>query len=123
MMNEMDRMADDFAEQAGALRIELDNLKAAFAPVADWYNGDGECEDFPRMVRLAIADLQQDRAENIKLRAKRDALIEALTPSAETKGEYIGEFAMHGYDMFVPWDSVKDIMAAIRTRAQERLNQ
>ena len=51
--------------------------------------------------------------------------IEALTPSAETKGEYSGEFwfwlGMEGPNeprTTVPWDTVKEIMAAIRARAE-----
>ena len=51
--------------------------------------------------------------------------IEALTPSAETKGEYSGEFwfwlGMEGPNeprTTVPWDTIKQIMAAIRARAE-----
>jgi hypothetical protein len=64
---------------------------------------------------------------------ERDALLEALTPSAETKGAYIGEFyltpgeAGHAEDAVeehelgnttVPWTVVKEIMAAILQRAK-----
>lgn len=61
-------------------------------------------------------------------RAEADRLIEALTPSAETKGAYIGEFSFPIHDtdedgeevlrkITVPWTTVKEIMAAIRKRA------
>lgn len=62
------------------------------------------------------------RAENARLR-------EALTPSAETKAAYIGEFDFlqeayseeHGEEVTcrvtVPWPIIKEIMAAIRARA------
>ncbi len=53
---------------------------------------------------------------------------EALTPSASTKAEYIGEFSFNvetaidserfvSVDTVVPWTTVKQIMAAIRARA------
>lgn len=56
------------------------------------------------------------------------ALEDALTPSAETKYAYHGEFSFtdwrvdengveQGYQMVVPWTTVKEIMAAIRARA------
>jgi hypothetical protein len=56
------------------------------------------------------------------------ALVEALTPSGDTKAAYMGEFhfpqTMTGDDgedvtvkTYVPWTTVKEIMAAIRARA------
>lgn len=56
------------------------------------------------------------------------ALIEALTPSADTKAAYHGEFKMQVVeedgdggervrDIVVPWTTVKEIMAAIALRA------
>jgi hypothetical protein len=62
------------------------------------------------------------------LQAERDRLRDALTPSAETKAAYIGEFHFgircqdeDGNEVTrqvpVPWDTVKEIMAAIRARA------
>lgn len=55
-------------------------------------------------------------------------LREALTPSAETKAEYGGEFHFHierldddgnsySEEVGVPWTTIKDIMAAILKRA------
>lgn len=79
---------------------------------------------------------QEDRAETAE-RQLADAL-EALTPSAETKAAYIGEFtiaverivnedlepedesdaAPDPYEhIMVPWTTIKEIMAAIRARA------
>lgn len=57
-----------------------------------------------------------------------ERLREALTPSAETKADYIGEFSFsfpsYGPDgeevtftPNVPWTTIKEIMAAIRARA------
>lgn len=62
----------------------------------------------------------------------RDALVAALTPSTETKGAYLGEFGWKepiteeidgepytGTAIYeVPWDTVKDIMKAIRLQAE-----
>lgn len=64
-----------------------------------------------------------------KLTRERDALLEALEPSADTKQAYMGEFEIrytqvdedsneHSAKMHVPWTSIKDIMKAIRERAQ-----
>lgn len=63
------------------------------------------------------------------LRGKIDRLQEALTPSGETKVAYIGEFNFdiddwdeHGQErsrnVVVPWTTVKEIMGAIRARAE-----
>lgn len=65
------------------------------------------------------------RAENGRLRA-------ALTPSAETKRCYIGEFSFVERDgndeeigprVTVPWTTIKKIMAAIRAHAASRLSR
>lgn len=63
------------------------------------------------------------------LRGKVERLQEALTPSAETKAAYIGEFSFGVDDrdedgdectrnVVVPWTTVKEIMGAIRDRAE-----
>lgn len=61
-----------------------------------------------------------------------EALKEALTPSGHTKAAYIGEFHFHieeqGEDemcpvtrkIAVPWTTIKEIMAAISTRAARK---
>lgn len=62
------------------------------------------------------------------LLARVERLEEALKPSGDTKAAYMGEFffpqTVTGEDdeevsvkVFVPWDTVKQIMAAIRERA------
>lgn len=59
--------------------------------------------------------------------------IEALTPSGDTKAEYIGEFRFttsfvnddgdeEAVDVTVPWDTTKQIMKAIRERAERDTN-
>jgi hypothetical protein len=57
----------------------------------------------------------------VKRQAERvRRLTEALTPSAETKAAFLGEFRfpMDGFDsVAVPWTTVKEIMKAIAARA------
>ncbi len=71
--------------------------------------------------KAVAAERDAALAENAKLR-------EALTPSAETKAAYIGEFSFQfptwsesGEEVVmtptVPWVTIKGIMAAIRARA------
>jgi hypothetical protein len=69
--------------------------------------------------------------ELIALAERVEALTEALTPSAATKAAYHGEFhfLIDDYvdggvcertrEITVPWSTVKEIMAAIRARAQK----
>lgn len=63
------------------------------------------------------------------LRGKVERLQEALTPSGDTKAAYIGEFSFRVDDrdkdgdectrnVVVPWTTVKEIMRAIRDRAE-----
>ena len=74
----------------------------------------------------------------LTLQGERDALMEALTPSGETKAAYMGEFTIAIEPHFnedeepddeaedapdpyehitVPWTTIKEIMAAIRARS------
>ena len=85
---------------------------------ATLYEGNGELSALPEEAADEIA----------ALRAKNERLRVALTPSAETKAAYIGEFHIteEGYDedgqvyyrkVAVPWTIIKEIMAAISARA------
>ena len=61
-----------------------------------------------------------------------EGLVEALTPSGDTKAAYHGEFTFQIHDgvsdagidqyrkVYVPWDTVKEIMTAIRKRAHTK---
>lgn len=78
-------------------------------------------------------DKQNDALKSLIASARRDAeeierLREALTPSGATKAAYHGEFKFtqygrdddgddYSYETYVPWTTVKEIMAAIRARA------
>lgn len=75
----------------------------------------GRTESLP--TQPAKCRIRELKREVERLRAERDALTEALTPSGETRIEFVSEFPE------IPWDTIAEIMAAIRTRAQERLSQ
>lgn len=80
---------------------------------------------------LIEADRRAETAEATvaTLTAQVEAMRGALTPSADTKADYIGEFSFDyctGFDadgnevvsrISVPWTTIKEIMAAIRARA------
>lgn len=69
-----------------------------------------------------MADLTEARDTIQRMR-------DALTPSGETKGAYMGEFSVrlpvfdaHGHDTYrhinVPWTVIKEIMKAIKSHAE-----
>jgi hypothetical protein len=75
-----------------------------------------------------LAAIQSLSERNAVLESRLRALHEALTPSAETKAEYIGEFQFpielahprlgsETRSVDVPWTTIKTIMAAILGRA------
>ncbi len=93
-----------------------------------------ECAMSERDDATLYADEQKARAESAEatvatLTAQVEAMRGALTPSADTKADYIGEFSFPyctGFDadgnevvtqISVPWTTIKEIMAAIRARA------
>lgn len=73
-------------------------------------------------LRQAAARIEALEAENARLR-------EALTPSGDTKAAYMGEFKFSDVvahdnegnpiygNTYVPWTTIKEIMAAIQDRA------
>ena len=76
----------------------------------------------------ALAEVQRLRDERDAALARVEKLREALTPSGDTKATYMGEFSFmiadfdeNGEEMdrkvYVPWDQIKEIMAAILARA------
>jgi predicted nucleic acid-binding Zn-ribbon protein len=84
-----------------------------------------ECPECGTQVRFYVPEdiMALEEAER-----ERDRYVRALTPSAETKGAYRGEFAWHeeqcdedgeiySVTVYVPWTVVKDIMKAIRKAA------
>ena len=85
---------------------------------------DGYALDLTALSSRTYADGVEDRAA---------ALDKALTPSGDTKAAYMGEFSFdvresrydeetgelieEGRKVYVPWTTIKEIMAAIRSRA------
>lgn len=71
----------------------------------------------------SISDHCETEARLTAALARVEALEAALTPSANTKAAYIGEFSFRIEEenrsrlVTVPWDNIKEIMAAIRARA------
>lgn len=59
----------------------------------------------------------------IEAERERDALLEAITPSAGTKAAYMGQFQFQFGNSTpnVPWTTIKAIMEAIGARAKEQL--
>lgn len=60
-------LATSVLNELDAMHAQLVKLQAAFEPVKHWYDGDGERDDFPAMLAEAVADLQHDRSECLRL--------------------------------------------------------
>lgn len=91
-----------------------------------WLRGD-------HMITEAFARFEReirttDAARIAELTAERDALLDALTPSDDTKAAYMGDFSIdltrvdecgdeYFERVFVPWSTIKEIMAAVKQRA------
>src|SRR3990167_1655305 len=77
--------------------------------------------EYPQDTPTSGADVLKAHAEQCEkhpmaaIKAERDALLEALTPSAKTKAAYSDR--VHLRDITIPWTTVKAIMAAILARA------
>ena len=113
---------DRFAEAAA--RIEALTAKVAELEACLERQGSGHREDLDEIANVSVERLR--RAESAE--AERDRLREALAPSGATNAAYLGEFhfsqTMIGDDgndvivkTYVPWTTVKEIMAAILARA------
>jgi len=76
---------------------------------------------------LEAATFIESQASRIEaLEAENARLREALTPSGDTKADYMGEFSFgitlsaggeEDYRRMVPWTTIKEIMAAILARS------
>lgn len=91
--------------------------------IMQYLDNDEDCEGLAHAA-LSASGLEALQAENARLR-------EALEPSGYTKAAYMGEFhfivMMPGEDedgdedmpvkVYVPWTTIKEIMAAVRMRA------
>jgi hypothetical protein len=82
-------------------------------------------EHEPNRIARDVRDALAMRSSAPPVMGMEERYRKALTPSAETKAEYIGEFSFRvplgedGYiEPAVPWTTIKEIMAAIRARAE-----
>ncbi len=69
----VDRLFGMTGERNG-YKAALSRIAAAFSPVLDWYNQDGERTDLAEMLTEAVADLQEDRKSTLAMGRIRDAL-------------------------------------------------
>lgn len=87
-------------------------------------SGAGFVEQWERLARAALS--ASPATQPVDVRAQ--ALEEALTPSVATKAAYMGEFSFDTREIdefgderrckvYVPWDTIKQIMAGIREHA------
>jgi hypothetical protein len=92
------------------------------------YANRRELNALAKLQTEAVNALPDLLATITRLTEERDALREAVTPSAETKAAYHGEFQFnieyadedgnsYWSPHLVPWDQVKEIMASIAARA------
>jgi len=117
-----DSLAADLAAAKQLIFLMDGELSQAADEAADKANRirtlDAELADWKRMRNEAMAVASSNRT-------RIDALEAALTPTAETKAAYHGEFHFdiicydelgreYQRNCMVPWTTVKEIMAAIR---------
>ena len=93
-----------------------------------------ECADCPSKAEVGPFDTRTEAltAWNTRAVNSHHDLIEALTPSGDTKAAYMGEFAFnlrrvdeagdeYSEKVYVPWDTIKEIMKAISARAAKEM--
>lgn len=124
------------ADEVARLKAESTELREMLADAygcnLDWHSLLKQRADDEAVKRIDAVTAERDalKAEVERKDAEIARLREALTPSGATKAAYHGEFAFHenipdedGNDVlhlvYVPWDTVKKIMAAISARAHE----
>lgn len=97
-----------------ALRKERDSLKAFIENDADW--------EFSAKRRLQL--FREMRAERDRLavelaaaQQREAALVDALTPSGDTKAAYMGEIKDPDTKRMVSWTAIKMVMAMVSARA------
>lgn len=125
--------AADFAAGFAAAEARLRALAAMIEDAPDAPdNLRQEVATAYQLGAIALADFAaQASALHRPAAPSTEALVAALTPSAETKARHIGEYAFSVEDrdedgeectrpVTVPWTTVKDIMAAIRADAEAR---
>lgn len=110
---------DGLTKMGYAVTVSPEHDMLNWWPMADAGQARNECEKSNRAWSAAGGPALL--AEVVRLR-------EALTPSADTKAAYIGEFQFdimltddfgkeRPHEVTVPWTTIKEIMAAIAARA------
>ena len=116
----------DLADELGDVLICADKLAAHYgidlaAATTSKFNATSAKVGLPHVLARLASTPAPDTTGN--------AMVEALTPSADTKAAYSGEFhiIVPEWDedeeeevfrpVLVPWDTIKQIMVAIRSRA------
>jgi hypothetical protein len=102
--------------------MDKDDLVSRATDIVE--NGDAD-------VATGVGRFTADERETIlrALESSQSELLEALTPSADTKAAYMGEFSFpvelahprlgtEVRHIDVPWTTIKEIMGAIRARAE-----
>ena len=109
---EIDRLRQQIADNATTVEAAREDLTISYLAGANSANEE-----------ISFWKDRYHMESRVRIRAQ-----EALTPSAENKYAYSGEFSWtdwtpdengieQGYERVVPWTTIKEIMAAIRTRA------
>jgi hypothetical protein len=113
-------ITDEMLDRALHARVPGGAEVWAFLPQKDAFTPS---ETARNVVRAAVEAAMRSSAPPVM--GMEERYRKALTPSAETKAEYIGEFSFRvplgedGYiEPAVPWTTIKEIMAAIRARAE-----
>lgn len=123
---------DACAAGIAAMSAEIERLKLQLEGLLPTSNGNTDaawdagyakgCDDTKRQAyNEALEKIDQ-------LRRERAVLEEALEPSGSTKAAYMGEFSFtlarvdefgdeYSEKVYVPWTTIKEIMAAIKDRA------
>lgn len=130
-------------EGVPALIAEVERLQASLAEAtrlmteaardAGEWKGKYEAAGYPDTLDGWIERAKEAEARAEKAEAENVMLHEATTPSVATKQAYMGEFSFsgtqqfwnddteewetHEQKIFVPWTTIKEIMAAISARA------
>lgn len=70
----------ELQQQLKEATAKLQACRAAFEPVVDWYDGEGECDDLADMIAAAVGDLQEDRAQVLGFMADIESVIAIIPP-------------------------------------------
>jgi predicted nuclease with TOPRIM domain len=116
---------------AKSVQVRVTDLRTLLASnaalEAELKGAEEQIEDLENEVSGYEADAKTREVEITALEAKLREAEDAMTPSADTKAAYSGEFRMgitlrlkadeEYRAVLIPWTTIKEIMAAIKARA------